>query len=88
MKTAFSLAKVEGGEGGGAEFEQTSPQKFKCPGGWWRGGGIEALECSTHDRRSFDDDNNNNNYNNNNNHNYCSTWIESVLLTLRLSDLE
>ena len=28
MKTAFALAKVEGGEGG-AEFEQTSPQKFK-----------------------------------------------------------
>ena len=57
--------------------------------------GLVKRGGSTHERRSFDDDddddNNNNNNNNNNsynNHNCYSTWIESVLLTRRLSDRE
>ena len=33
------LQWLKGGEGGGAEFEQTSPQKFKCPGDGGEGGG-------------------------------------------------
>ena len=39
-----------GGRGGGAEFEQTSPQKFKCPGDGGEGGGELKLRIDQHIR--------------------------------------
>ena len=35
----------KGGGGGGVEFEQTSPQKFKCPGAGGEGGGGGRIEA-------------------------------------------
>ena len=43
FEDSFFPGKGGGRGGGGAEFEQTSPQKFKCPGGQgeWGGGGLK-----------------------------------------------
>ena len=50
FEDSFFPGKGGGRGGGGAEFEQTSPQKFKCPGGWWRGGGGLKLRIDQHMR--------------------------------------